>query len=912
MAQANKEQKQERTNWFSLELNKAFDLLNASSEGLSASEAETRLEEIGPNALTAKERTSKLSLLVSQVNNPLIYLLFAASGISLLTGHAIDAGVILGVVAVNTLLGFIQEWRSEDALAALKKMISPHARVLRDRSVRVIDAAQVVPGDILLLETGDRVAADARLIESDELHVDESALTGESEPAVKRPGQVAEDASLGDRHNMVWMSTSITAGRGRAVVVKTGMDTEMGTIAGHVSSVEEEQTPLQKRMHSLGLVLGILGIVLAGAVVVLGLLRGYRLGEMLLFGVAVAVSAIPEGLPAVITVTLALGVRRMADRNALIRRLPTVETLGSTTVICTDKTGTLTENQMTVRNVWAGNEVFSVTGEGYQPDGEFQTENGVTAAALPEEVKRFLTIGAAANNARLSKENESWKLDGNPSEGAMLVAALKAGLEPERLRKNMPRLAEIPFSSDRKYMAVLIRQADSDHPTIFIKGAPDRLLNFCSKAVIGNTIVELDDAARKRINEIIDLFARKALRVIAGGFCEVQSGVKKLETHDVEKGITLAGLWGMIDPPRKESAPAVEAARQAGIRTVLITGDYAATALAIAKKIGISGDGTVLGVKEIESMNEDELAQASLRTGVFARVSPSHKLDIMRALKKKGHIVAMTGDGVNDAPALKGADIGISMGQTGTEVAKEASDMILTDDNFATIVHAIEEGRVIFSNLRRVIFFLLATNVGEVLTLGGALLFGLELPLTAVMILWVNLITDGACTVPLGVEPRHQDVLHTPPRNPKEPIIHRPMILRMALLTPVMAIGTLLLFWYELRSGSLEHARTTAFTTLAVFQWFQALNARSQYHSVFSVGLFSNRWLLAGLAGAIILQVAAVHTPAGQWLFGTVHQTWFDWLLIILVSSSIWVLDELFKLFHLYGQPEHRTRKQPL
>lgn len=896
--------------WFSMELSEVLGHLTASVQGLEKSQAEQRLQQSGLNTLETKKTTSKFKLLGRQVNNPLIYLLFAAAGVSLLTDHIVDAGVILGVITLNTLVGFVQEWRSEDALAALKKMISPHARVLRDTRVQIIDAAQVVPGDILQLETGDRVAADAYLVESDNLHANESALTGEAEPAAKRPGRVAQDTSLGDRHNMVWMSTSITGGRGRAVVTGTGMNTQMGSIAGQVSSVEDEQTPLQKRIHSLGIVLGILGVVLAAMVVVLGLLRGYETMEMLLFGVAVAVSAIPEGLPAVITVTLALGVRRMADRNALIRHLPTVETLGSTTVICTDKTGTITENQMTVRKVWAGGEIYNFTGEGYQAEGQIHTDSGQPVDDVPEALQRFLKIGTLANNAHLHKEKETWKLEGNPSEGAMLTAAIKAGLDPEHLRSASPRLAEIPFSSEQKYMAVLTNEENSHAPTVYIKGAPDRLLNFCSWAIINGRKTEMDESVKNTVHGIIENFGQSALRVIAGGFREFETDKAEIDANDVEQGITLAGLWGIIDPPRGESALAVKAAKDAGIKTVLITGDYAATALAIAQQVGIAGDGTVLGVKEIESMDDKELAQASLRSNVFARVSPGHKLKIMRALKKYGHVVAMTGDGVNDAPALKGADIGISMGQTGTEVAKEASDMILTDDNFATIVHAVEEGRVIFSNLRRVIFFLLATNLGEVMTLGGALILGLELPLTAAMILWINLVTDGACTVPLGVEPRHRDVLNKPPRDPREPIINRPMILRMVLLTPVMAIGTLLLFWYEINSGSLEHARTTAFTTMAVFQWFQCLNARSQYHSVFSIGLWSNRWLLVGLAAAICLQVGAIHTAAGQWLFGTVRQTWFDWLLIILVSSSIWVLDEVFKLLKVYGHPEQTPAKQ--
>jgi Ca2+-transporting ATPase len=892
-------------------LDEALKQLNSSPNGLSGDEPDRRLAQSGPNTLQAKEKTSKSRILLRQINNPLIFLLFAAAGISLLTGHEVDAIVILGVIALNTVLGFIQESRSQDALAALRQMTSPHARVLRDGTVQVIEAERVVPGDILLLETGDRVAADARLLDCEDLHADESALTGESEPVSKKPGAVEQTASLGDRRNMVWMSTNITAGRGRAVVAATGMDTEMGAIAGHVSTLEEEVTPLQKRIHSLSMLLGILGIVLAGAVAGLGLLRGYETVEMLLFGVAVAVSAIPEGLPAVITVTLALGVSRMASKNALIRHLPTVETLGSTTVICTDKTGTLTENQMTVRKIWDGSSVYDVTGEGYQPKGEL-LEEGKRVSALPESLEQLLRIGTIANNAHLNEKDGRWTLEGNPSEGALLSAAVKAGLAPDQLRIDHPRLHEIPFSSDRKFMAVLLDKPDGSGRIALVKGAPDRLVSYSSKVLLNGRAVDNDKKTQHRVSAVLDGFAENALRILAGGFREFGPDKDHLVEEDVKQGLTLCGLWGIIDPPRKQSGPAVEAARQAGVQTVMITGDYAATALAIAKQVGISGDDRVLGAQEIESMDADQLAEASLRSRVFARVSPAHKLRIMQALKTRGHIVAMTGDGVNDAPALKGADIGIAMGQTGTEVAKEAADMILVDDNFATIVQAIEEGRVIFSNLRRVIFFLLATNLGEVLTLGGALLAGLDLPLTAVMILWINLVTDGACTVPLGMEPRHGDVLSKPPRDPNEPIIYRPMMVRMALLTPIMAVGTLLLFWYEIRSGTLEHARTVAFTTLAVFQWFQSLNARSEFHSVFSVNPFSNRWLLAGVGAAVLLQIGAIHTPIGHWMFGTVHLTGFDWLLILAVGSTIWIADEIFKLLKLYGRPEQpypRTSK---
>jgi Ca2+-transporting ATPase len=888
--------------WHAMDVQEALKRLDVSEEGLSEAQTRERLEQTGPNTLEVEEGTGPFCLLLRQVHNPLIYLLAGAAILSLFVDHAVDAAVIAGVIILNTLLGFIQEWRAEGALAALRRMASPHARVLRDGEPRDIDAAEVVPGDILILETGDRVAAGARLIWAEDLQVDESALTGESVPGGKSPETLDQDTPMADQKNMVRMSTSITGGRGRAVVVATGMTTEIGRIAAEVRATGREDTPLQKRMHKLGMVLGIAGVASGAGVFGLGMLRGYEIIEMLMFSVAVAVSAIPEGLPAVISVTLALGVRRMAGRNAIIRRMSAVETLGSTTVICSDKTGTITKNQMTVQKIWAGGRIYEVSGEGYAPEGELKAEGGDTAKDLPDDLKRLLEIGLHCNNAALKEKEGQWAVEGNPSEGALIVAAMKAGLE--KPSDKAERLSEIPFSSDTKYMATLHRAENGAGHEAFVKGAPERILDFCSHVLIEGEAVELDDKRRSEIVEISEQFGSEALRVMAGACREISGSGGKLERSEIEGSLTLAGVWGMIDPPRQESIEAVKDAKGAGIKPVMITGDHAVTALAIAKSVGIADNGKAVTGKEIDGMEKPALAQAALEQGVFARVTPAHKLKIMESLKEQGHVVAMTGDGVNDAPALKGADIGIAMGIAGTEVAKEAADMILTDDNFATIVHAVEEGRVIYNNLRRVVFFLLATNLGEVLTLVAVLIIGLDLPLTAAMILWVNLVTDGACTVPLGMEPGHADVLKLPPRDPKEFIIDRVVALRMALLTPVMAAGTIGLFWYSKESGGLDYARTMAFTTMAAFQWFQAFNARATFRSVFSVGILSNRWVLLGVGIAVILQIGAVQSPIGQMLFSTVGLSLGDWLLIILVSSSIWVADELLKLMRVYGSPE--------
>jgi len=884
--------------WHASDAHETLKRLDVSEDGLSQTQAGERLEKAGPNTLEVEEGSGPLTLLLRQVNNPLIYLLAGAAVLSLLVGHKVDAAVIAGVIVLNSLLGFIQEWRAEGAIAALRRMASPHARVLRDGGKQDIEAADVVPGDILILETGDRVAAGARVIWSEDLQVDESALTGESVPVAKNSEVLEKDIPMADQKNMVRMSTSITGGRGRAVVTATGMTTEIGRIAAEVRATSRDDTPLQKRMHKLGMVLGIAGLAFAAGVFGLGILRGHGVIEMLMFSVAVAVSAIPEGLPAVISVTLALGVRRMAARNAIIRRMSAVETLGSTTVICSDKTGTITKNQMTVQKIWAGDQIYEVSGEGYAPEGEIRSEGGEGLKEMPLPLQRLLEIGLFSNNASLQEKDGQWVVEGNPSEGALIVASLKAGMG--RGEDRAERLSEIPFSSDTKYMATLHRGQDGKNHIAFVKGAPERIVEFCSHVFKDGEVVELDDQLRKKIVEISEQFGSEALRVMAGAFEEMPAGKDKLERSEIEGSLTFAGLWGMIDPPREESIEAVKDAKAAGIKPVMITGDHAVTALAIAKAVGIAEGGKAVTGKEIDGMEKPALADAALESGVFARVTPAHKLKIMEALKEKGHIVAMTGDGVNDAPALKGADIGVAMGLAGTEVAKEAADMILMDDNFATIVHAVEEGRVIYNNLKRVVFFLLATNLGEILTLAAALVLGLDLPLTAVMILWVNLVTDGACTVPLGMEPGHADILKRPPRDPKEFIIDRVVALRMALLTPIMAAGTIGLFWYSKESGGLDYARTVAFTTLAAFQWFQALNARSAHHSVLSLGLLSNRWLLLGVGVAILLQIGAVQSPIGQLLFGTVDLTAADWLLIALVSSSIWVADELYKLTGAY------------
>lgn len=882
-----------------------FQRLAARPTGLQSDEAAARLARYGPNELQAAPGPGISALLLKQLDNPLIYMLLAAIAISALSRHYVDAGVILLVVLLNTIIGALQEWRAEEALAALRKLAAPHATVLRNGIADVIAASQLMPGDILLLEAGDQVAADARVCESSELTVDESSLTGESRPVVKQPEVLPARLALVDRTDMVWMTTAVTNGRARAIVVATGMQTVMGEIAQEVRNTQRTVTPLQRQMAQVGNRLGYIAIGLAAVIFILGILRGYSLLEMLLFAVAAAVSSIPEGLPAVISVVLALGVQRMATRHAIVRRLPAVETLGSTSTICTDKTGTITRNEMTVTRIWAGGMCYTVTGEGFAPEGEIVPEAPSRAELSPDTataLKALLLTGSLDNNASVENSEHGWVIRGDPTEGALRVAAQKGGISAEALHEEYCRVDEIPFSSKLRYMATLHR-----HPTgvglLCVKGAPERIIDFCTHILAEGKLVPLTVERRREILRMNEAFAVQALRVLAGAFRELTTVPEELEHADVEHGMVFAGLWGLLDPPRAEAVQAIHAAQQAGIRISMITGDHAVTATAIARQVGIilHGGETVTG-EELDEISDDELRTRVKHIAVFARVSPLHKLRIVNALRATGEVVAMTGDGVNDAPALKQADIGVAMGITGTEVAKEAADMVLTDDNFATIVNAVEEGRVIFSNLRKVVFFLVTTNMGEIITITGTLLLGLPLPLTAVMILWVNLVTDGLCTAPLGVEPKHDDVLQQPPRPTRAGIIDRVMLRRIVLLAPLMAVGTIALFWYELRVTDFAHAQTVAFTTMVAFQWFHALNARSQRSSLFTIGIFTNRWLFAGILCAVLLQLTVVYWTPAQMAFHTVPLDGTDWLYIVLVSGTIFLVDEVLKLFGIHQE----------
>ncbi|MDF1541969.1 MAG: HAD-IC family P-type ATPase [Anaerosomatales bacterium] len=845
--------------WHALTAEQVLEDLGSSLDGLAGDEPAGRLDEYGPNTLSAERGVSLAGLVLKQLRSPLIYLLIAAAVISALAEHYIDSGVIAAVIIFNTLIGVSQEWRAEKTLDALRRMAAPRARVLRDGDARVISAEDVVPGDILLLEAGDLVAADTRLLDVTELRVDESALTGESDTVGKDTDELEGSTPLADRRNMVWSSTNVTDGRGRAAVVATGMETSIGAIAGDVQTVDQMETPLQRRLSGLGLYIGVAAVVLAGLIFAIGIGRGEELYEMLLFSVAAAVSAIPEGLPAVISVVLALGVQRMVERGAIVRRLPAVETLGSTTVICSDKTGTITRNEMTVTRVWAGGRRLRVTGEGFAPDGEFTTEEGEPlgdGAPGAAELERLLSIGCIANNATLEQEDGRWRIEGNPTEGALLVASHKAGLVKCGLDREHHRIDEIPFSSKFKYMATLDK-ADGA-ATLHVKGAFERILEFSDAVLIDGEERPLGDEMRAEIEAAAALFADEALRVVAGAY-----------------------------------RPAVD---EAGMDVKMITGDHAATAAAIARKAGIlEEDEEVVTGQDLEEMDDEELARRVQDIAVFARVTPTHKLRIVRALKAHDEVVAMTGDGVNDAPALKQADIGVAMGITGTEVAKEASDMVLTDDDFATIVAAVEQGRVIFGNLRRVVMFLITTNLGEIMAITAALVLGLSLPFTAIMILWVNLVTDGVSVLPLGLEPKHGDVLKQRPRPPREGILTRMMMLRVLTLSPVIAIGTLSVFNHYESTQGLLMGQTMAFMTLVAYEWWRAVSTRSMRTSIFRMNPLGNKLLIAGISLAVVLQVVVLYWGPAQQVFGTTAIGLAEWGIALAVASSVMFVDEIFK-----------------
>ncbi len=876
--------------WYQLDVKETFKELRTSEEGLTDAEVKERLAQYGPNIFAQEEKLRRLKILFHQFKSPLIYILIIAAIVTFLLREYIDTGVIMAVVILNAIIGYIQEFKAEESMRALKKMVLPKARVVREGKEKEITGEQLVPGDIVVMASGGKVPADLRLFKTIELKIEEAALTGESIPVEKMTSSIKEaNLTPGDQINMAFMGTIAVSGRGRGVVVETGTRTVLGQIAEQVREVSAAKTPVQDKLDRFAKLIGIVVIGFSSAVFGIGVWLGEKASEIFMVAVATAVSAIPEGLPIAVTVAMAIGVSRMARRNAIVRKLPAVETLGSTTIICSDKTGTLTKNEMTVRLIYDGQHTYEVTGSGYEPKGEILHEKLPAKTNELRDLQYVLRIGLLCNESNIYRENGEYKVDGDPTEGALIVAAMKAGLNPVEERESYPEIAILPFESERGYMATLHKHADKKF--IFVKGAPERVLDMCTDCLID---AELKS---KEILNVSNNFAREGLRVLAMGFKEVSPDKEELTHQDVESGIIYAGLQGMMDPPRPETIEAIEGCKQAGIRTVMITGDHAVTAVAIANKLRIGGDEPeMLRGKELEAMSEEELFGKVKDVSVYARVSPTHKLRITQQLLKHGEVVAVTGDGVNDAPALKAAQIGIAMGKTGTDVAKEASDMVLADDNFATIFSAVEGGRVVYDNIRKCTLFLVSCGLGELLAILATIVMRLPIPYIPAQILWLNLVTNGLQDVALAFEPGEKGVLRRPPRSPKEGVLSSLMIQRTFLMGIVLALGTLFVFISELKSGvPLERARTMALTTMVFFQFYQALNCRSETRSIFRMSPKSNPLLLFSMIAAFFAQLAVLYVPALQWIFRTVPLTMMEWLEIAVVTVTIIIAVEIDK-----------------
>ena len=853
--------------------------LNTNIEGLSDAEVDRRRTLYGLNELQQKKKISALKILLAQFNSPLVWILIAATVISFALGETTEGYVILTILILNALFGFIQEFKAEKAIDALKKMSALQAKVIRQGQIKAINTKFLVPGDIIVLETGDKVPADGRIIESSNLEIQEATLTGESVPVEKSNKILNGELALGDRKNVVYSSTIVTKGRCKVVVTHIGKDSEIGKIAKLIEDAEEGITPLQKQLKDLAKWLGIIVLIIATVIFATGVIRSGFATEniinMFIFAVALAVAAIPEGLPAVVTISLAIGVKKMVKRNALVRKLSSVETLGACNVICSDKTGTLTHNEMTVRKIYANTEVTEVSGAGYAPMGEFSND--------PKKLHHLLMAGMLCNDSKLVKKGEEFNIMGDPTEGCLVVSAMKAGFSRTHLTEHYPRVDEVPFSSERKMMTTIHKHATSK--VAFSKGAPDVLLNQCDRILINNTVRHLTPDMKKHLLEVNEHFASEALRVLGFAY-------KILKGKNVENNMIFLGLQGMIDPPREEVKNAIHECKNAGIKVVMITGDHKTTALAIAHELGIEGNS--LTGEEIEKLAD--LTDVIDETNIYARVDPKHKSRLVDALQHKGYFIAMTGDGVNDAPALKEADTGISMGITGTDVAKEASDMILTDDNFASIVNAVKEGRTIFSNIKKFVSYLLSSNVGEVFTVFGAMLMGLALPITAIQILWINLITDGLPALALGVEKAEPNIMERPPRDSKEKIVTKSEAKFVFLVGIIMMVGTIFLFVKYLPKGY-AYASTMAFCTLMLFQMFNVFNNRSEKVSIFKLKFFGNKFLLLAVSISILLQLGVVYLPILSNIFGTVPLTLKDWGLALLTSVTVLIGGEIFKVF---------------
>ena len=955
--------------WHALSAEEVLEHLKVRENGLTSTEVAQRQAQYGPNQLIEAARPGFMKLLWEQFNNFIVMLLIVAAIVSAFLGEWIDASAIMIIVVLNAVLGIIQERRAEEALAALKKLAAPEARVLRDGHHVTVSSGDLVPGDIVFLEAGNHVPADVRLLEAVNLQVDEAALTGESHPAQKSAVMKLEkNIPLGDRTNTAFMGTMVTYGRGRGVVIGTGMRSQLGLIARMLEGVDQEETPLQKRLDQLGKTLGIGALAICALVFILAVLRGTDLGMltapgggilaylsaakiqivgMFMLAVGLAIAAVPEGLPAVVTITLALGMREMIRRHALIRRLSSVETLGSATVICSDKTGTLTQNEMTVTRVWVDGQFVNVTGSGYSRRGEFQVGAKTIDLDQYPGVGTALWVGALNNDAQLEVvegDELSYRIVGDPTEGSLLIAAAKADAYRVDLHKAYPRLDEVPFDSERKRM-VTIHDIWKPNPkdvspftnnkltgwdVIAVKGAPDMILDLCtSYQTVDDKTRRMNETIRQRVRDANDAMTQDALRVLGLAYRVVKEAPKaeSVAVDELEKDLVFVGLVGMIDPPREEVKHAMQTAAEAGIRTVMITGDYPNTARAVAQEIGLLRPGhAVLTGADLDRMSDDILKNEIEQVDVFARVSPEHKLRIVDALQANAEVVAMTGDGVNDAPAIKRANIGVAMGITGTDVAKETADMVLTDDNYASIVSAVEQGRIIYNNIRKFVFFLLSSNVAEIMVIFLATLAGLPSPLTVIQLLWLNLITDGAPALAMAMEKADPDIMSRPPRPKNEPIINAPMRLgiiiqtisqtgavltafSLGLLWELNALGHglppgtnplsyLLNFnWHSVNLDSVRTAETMAFMTLSLCELFRAYTARSEKASLFRIGIFSNKWMQYAVGSSILLLLLVCIVPFLQGIFNTHFMSLREWVSVLGLAAVPALSEEITKFF---------------
>ena len=880
--------------YYNINASEATKLLKSSEKGLTKNEAEKRLEEFGYNELQKEKKLTALTIFLSQFKNALILLLIFAGLLSLFLGERIEPIAIFGIVFLNAILGFIQEYKAEKAIEALEKISAPTAKVLRDGKEQKIPAREVVPGDILLLEAGDIVPADSRLLEVTSLQIDEASLTGESVPSKKVTESFKLGTSVADQENMAFMGTVVTYGKGKSIVTSTGMKTEFGKIATSLQTTKGVQTPLQIKFTRLAKQIGIVAVILIIIVLVSGTLQGtLTFGKMLLFALALTVSTIPNSLPIIVTVGLSMGIKKLAKKNMLIKKLPAAESLGAATIIVSDKTGTITKNQMTITDIFYDDEIIKVSGTGYEPKGNFYVNN---KQINPKQMELFLRIGYLCNNAKLVKKEGKFEIIGDPTEGSLIVLGKKGKLEDENLQRNFSFIKELPFDSDRKSMSVIFKNKINKKTEAYVKGAPDLILKVCDRVLEKGRVRKLTKKDRKKILRMNDSFAEKALRVLALAYRELPDS-KKYNIDNVEKNLIFVGLVGMIDPPREEVKQAVEQCQEAGIRVMIITGDHAITTKAIAQQIGLFKEGdVVLTGDDVEKMSDTELEKKIEKVRIIARALPIQKSRIVDALQKRDHIVAMTGDGVNDAPALKKADIGIAMGITGTDVAKEVSKAILTDDNFATIVNAIEEGRNIYNKMIKSAKYLLSCNAGEITAVFMAIMLKFPLPLLPLQILLMNLLTDDFPALGLGFESSEEGIMKRPPRDPKEKPISRKIFLSIVIFGLIMGIGTLFMFM-QYKDINVGKAQTVAFTTLVMFQMFAVISSRTLYHSLKHLNPFSNKWLLGAVCLSLIIQLVVVYWSPLQTIFGTVSLLVIDWLKIIGISSLGFIMMEISKFF---------------